>query len=161
MSQVENHLEWCLKDPKRLMKARPDMDLARKHLKKSEYNYGVVQTLEKLKIYDWALNVGFYSIYHCFLAILSKYGYESRNQSCTITVLLSLIDQKKLSFDKSLVLQFDTIDIEKDMTSPTVRLERELLTYGVETSINQDRLKKVKEIIVKVQRETIKILAEQ
>ncbi len=161
MSQVENHLEWCLKDPKRLMKTRPDMDLARKHLKKSEYNYGVVQTLEKLKIYDWALNVGFYSIYHCFLAILSKYGYESRNQSCTITVLLSLIDRRELNLDKSLVLQFDTIDIEKDMTSPTVRLERELLTYGVETSINQDRLKKVKEIIVKVQRETIKILAEQ
>jgi len=66
------------------------MDLAQKHVKKSEYNYGVVQTLEKLKINDWALNVGFYAIYHCFLAILAKYGYESRNkksqsqQSCGV-----------------------------------------------------------------------------
>ncbi len=161
MSHVDNRLKWCLKDPKRLAKTRPDVDMARKHLKKSEYNYSVVQTLEKLKIYDWALNIGFYSIYHCFLAVLSKYGYESRNQSCTITVLLRLIDQKKLNLDKSLVLQFDTLDAEKDMTSPTLRLERELSTYGVETSIDQDRLKKVKELIVKVQRETIKILAEQ
>src|SRR3989338_1298716 len=160
MSQVDNHLKWCLKDKKRLVKKIPDLDLAQKHLKKSEYNYGVVQTLEKLKIYDWALNIGFYSIYHCFLAILSKYGYESKNQSCTITVLLNLIEQKKLNLDKEIVLQFDTLEVEKDMTSPTIRMERELSTYGVETSIDLQQLKHVKELIVKVQRETIKVLAE-
>jgi len=160
MSQVDNHLKWCLKDKKRLVKKIPDLDLAQKHLKKSEYNYGVVQTLEKLKIYDWALNIGFYSIYHCFLAILSKYGYESKNQSCTITVLLNLIEQKKLNLDKELVLQFDTLEVEKDMTSPTIRMEREISAYGVETSIDLQLVKNVKELIIKVQRETIKILNE-
>ena len=103
MPQIDEHLKWCLKDLRRLSKTKPDLDLAQKHVKKSEYNYGVVQTLEKLKIYDWALNIGFYSIYHCFLAILAKYGYESRNQSCTITILLTLINEKKLDFN-SLVL---------------------------------------------------------
>lgn len=49
MSQVENHLKWCLNDERRLIKAKPDMILAQKHLKKSEYNYGIVQTLEKMK----------------------------------------------------------------------------------------------------------------
>src|SRR3989339_1341711 len=104
MSQIDNHLNWCLKDERRLKKTKPDSDLAQKHLKKSEYNYGIVQTLDRLKINDWALNVGFYSIYHCFLAILSKYGYESRNQFCTISVLLSLIDLEELDLDKDLVL---------------------------------------------------------
>lgn len=160
MSQTDNHLKWCLKDERRLVKTKPDLDLAQKHLKKSEYNYSVVQTLEKLKIYDWALNIGFYSIYHCFLAILSKYGYESKNQSCTVTVVLNLIEQNKLNLDKELVLQFDTLEVEKDMASPTVRMEREISTYGVETSINLQHLKKIKELIVKVQRETIRILAE-
>lgn len=160
MPQIDNHLTWCLKDEKRLVKVKSDLDLAQKHLKKSEYNYDVMQVLEKQKIYDWALNVGFYSIYHCFLAILSKYGYESRNQSCTITVLLSLIEQKKLNFDKDLVLQFDTLEVEKEMTSSTVRMEREISTYGVETSINLQQLKNIKEMVIKVQRETIKILAE-
>lgn len=160
MSQVDNHLKWCLKDERRLVKTKPDFDLAQKHLKKSEYNHGVAQTLEKLKIYDWALNIGFYAIYHCFLAILSKYGYESKNQSCTITVLLNLIEQKKLNLDKELVLQFDTLEVEKDMTSPTIRMEREISTYGVETSIDLQQLKHVKEMIVKVQRETIRVLAE-
>lgn len=160
MSQVDNHLKWCLKDERRLVKTKPDLESAQKHMKKSEYNYGVVQTLEKLKIYDWALNIGFYSIYHCFLAILSKHGYESKNQSCTITVLLNLIDQKKLNLDKELVLQFDTLEVEKDMTSPTIRMEREISTYGVETSVDLQQLKHIKETIVKVQRETIRILAE-
>ena len=160
MSQIDNHLKWCLKDSRRLVKTKPDLELAQKHLKKSEYNYNVLQMLEKLKIYDWALNVGFYAIYHCFLGILSKYGYESKNQLCTITVLLALIEQKKLNLDKDLVMQFDTLDIEKNITNPTVRMERESSTYGVETSIDMQQLRKIKELIVKVQRETIKILAE-
>lgn len=160
MSQIDNHLKWCLKDPRRLTKTKPDEALAQKHLKKSEYNYSVLQTLEKMKIYDWALNVGFYAIYHCFLSILAKYGYESKNQSCTITVLLSLIQEKKLDLDEDLVMQFDTLEVEEDITNSTVRKERELSTYGVETSIDLEKLKKIKELILKVQRETIRILAE-
>ncbi|MBI5389299.1 hypothetical protein HZB01_02880 [Candidatus Woesearchaeota archaeon] len=158
MPQVANHLKWCLKDSKRLVKVKPDLTMAKKHLAKSEYNYGVLQTLEKLKVYDWALNVGFYAIYHCFLAMLAKHGYESRNQSCTVTVLLSLIDENKLDFGKDLVLQFDTLDVEKSMTDSTVRESREISTYGVETSIDMQQLKKIKELILKVQRETIRIL---
>ena len=160
MPQIDEHFKWCLKDPKRLIKTKPDLDLAQKHVKKSEYNYGVVQTLERLKIYDWALNVGFYAIYHCFLAILAKYGYESRNQACTITVLLSLINEKKLDLDKDLVAQFDTLDVEKNIINPTIRESREISTYGVETSIDLQQLKKIKELILKVQRETIRILQE-
>ena len=134
------------------------LDIAQKHVKKSEYNYEVVQTLENLKIYDWALNVGFYSIYHCFLAILAKYGYESRNQACTISVLLTLINEKKLDLDKDLVNQFDTLDIEQNITNSTVRASRENSTYGVETSVDLHQLKRIKELIIKVQRETIRII---
>ena len=160
MPQIDEHLKWCLKNPKRLIKTKHDFDLAQKHIKKSEYNYGVVQTLERLKIYDWAFNVGFYATYHCFLAILAKYDYESRNQACTITVLHTLINEKKLDLDKDLITQFDTLDVEKNITNPTVRERRELSTYGVETSIDLQQLKRMKELILKVQRETIRILGE-
>ncbi len=160
MSQIDNHLKWCLKDSRRLVKERPDLNLAQKHIEKSEYNFGVLQTLERLKIYDWALNVGFYAIYHCFLAITAKYGYASKNQSCTITALLKLIDDKKLNLDKDIVLQFDTLDVEENLTNSTVRHEREISTYGVESSIDLEQLNKIKELVLKVQRETIRILAE-
>ncbi len=160
MPQIDHHLQWCLKDPKRLVPTKPDLELAQQHLRKSEYNYGVFQTLERLKIYDWALNVGFYAIYHCFLGILAKYGYASQNQSCTITVLLKLIEEGKLSLDQDLVSQFDTLEVEKSLTNPTIRKEREISTYGVATSIDPKLLKETRELIIKVQRETIRILAE-
>ena len=100
------------------------------------------------------------AIYHCFLALLSKYGYESRNQACTITVLLNLIDEKKFDLDKDLVTQFDTLDVEKNITNPTVRERREISTYGVDTSIDFQQLKNIKELIIRTQRETIRILEE-
>ena len=158
MPQIDNHLKWCLKDPRRLVKVKPDLDLAQKHVRKSEYNYGVLQALERLKIYDWALNVGFYAVYHCFLALLTKHGYQSRNQACTITVLLTLINEKKLDLEEDLITQFDTLDVEENLASPTIRMEREVSTYGVETSIDLEQLKKTKELIIKVQKETIRIL---
>ena len=160
MAQIDEHLKWCLKDSRRLLKTTPDLNLAQKHLQKSEYNYGVVQTLEKIKIYDWALNAGFYAIYHCFLGILAKYGYASQNQSCTITLLIKLIEDKKLNLDKDIVLQFDTLDVEENLANPTARHGREISTYGVETSIDLGQLKKIKELTLKVQRETIRILNE-
>ena len=159
MAQIDNHLKWCLKDPNRLKKVKPDIDLALGHLKKSEYNAEVMTLLEKSKKFDWALNVGFYAIYHCFLAILLKYGYESKNQSCTITALLDLIEYKKLEFDKDLVLQFDSLDADKEAASPTVRQSREISTYGVKTKVDTRQLENLKSLIIRVQRETIKILS--
>lgn len=158
MSQIDKHMTWCLKDPKRLIKTAPDEELARKHLEKSKHNYQVLLLLEQSKYYDWALNAGFYSIYHCFLAIISKFGYESRNQSCTVTAILTLINEKKIELDKDLVLQFDTLDTESELASSTIRLSREQSTYGVETSINQNQLENIKKLTIKIQQETIKIL---
>ena len=160
MPQIDSHFMWCLKDSRRLIKISPNVVLAKKHLHKSEYNYGVVQALEKLKIYDWALNVGFYAIYHCFLAMLAQYGYDSRNQSCTITVLLKLIEEGRLKLDKDLVLEFDTLEVEKNIINSTARQSREISTYGVETSVDLEQLQRIKRLAITIQKETIKILSE-
>jgi len=159
MPHLNNHLAWCLKDFNRLVKVTPDKLLAEKHFKKSEYNFKVLQELENLKRYDWALNVGFYSIYHCFLALIAVYGYESRNQSCTITVLLKLIEENKLDIDKDLILRFDALNGKPD-TTPTIREKRETSTYGVESSIDLQQLADVKKLVLEVQRNTIRIIAQ-
>lgn len=160
MAQIDRHLSWCLSDNNRLKKVKSDNNLAKAHLAKSEYNKGVMKILEKAQKYDWALNLGFYSIYHCFLAILAKHGFESRNQACTITAILKLIQYNKIELDKDLILQFDTLDAHKETTAPTIRESRETSTYGVKTNINTDQLEKVKELVIKVQRETIRIINE-
>ncbi|MBU0627615.1 MAG: HEPN domain-containing protein [Nanoarchaeota archaeon] len=159
MAQIDNHLRWCLNNPNRLKRVKPDKELAQMHLKKSEYNSEVMRLLENSKKYDWALNVGFYAIYHCFLALLANYGYESKNQSCTVTVLLKLIEENKLDFDKDLILQFDTLDVKKETESPTIRQSRETSTYGIKTEINTGQLARLKELAIKIQKETIKVLS--
>lgn len=57
MSQIKAHMKWCLADKNRLIKTKPNLELAQKHLKKSEYNHKIVQSLERMKIYDWALRI--------------------------------------------------------------------------------------------------------
>jgi len=52
MPQAEKHLKWCLKDPRRLAKTKPDIMLAQKHLKKSEYNYGVETSIDLGQLKD-------------------------------------------------------------------------------------------------------------
>ena len=105
MSQIDNHLKWCLKDPNRLVKIRPDKKLAQDHLKKSEYDTEVMMDLEELKRYDWALNVGFYALYHCFLAILAIQGYKSKNQSCSVCYNCFSIHGIIIFYSKSVCIQ--------------------------------------------------------
>ena len=38
MSHIDNHLKWCLKDAKRLVRVKPDKKLAEEHLKTKNDN---------------------------------------------------------------------------------------------------------------------------
>lgn len=55
MPQIDNHLNWCLKDTRRLVKVKPDPDLAQKHVKKSEYNYNVMQFLFLMRCLSFSI----------------------------------------------------------------------------------------------------------
>jgi len=91
--------------------------------------------------------------------MLAKYGYETRNQSCTITLLLALIKDGKLALDKNLVLQFDTIEVDKKAAQTTTREQREVATHSIRTSIDTKELERVVELLKEVQKATIEILA--
>ncbi len=151
-------LSWCLKDANRLIRTEPNAYLAKRHIIKSEYNYSVLLDLERIKRYDWALNVGFYAIYHCFLALLAMHGYQSKNQTCTVTSLLDLIDRGELDFDRELITQFDNLDTGESTTNITVRESRELSTYGVETNVDILQVIRIKQLALKIQKETIRML---
>lgn len=100
MLQASKHLEWCLnkaqkeveeckklgKRPKHrgLLKIEPNIEEAKKHLLKAEHNLEGISKFVEIGFSDWTMSAGFYCIYHCFLAIATKFGYESGNQTCTI-----------------------------------------------------------------------------
>ena len=89
MSQAGNKVKWCLnkaqkeieegKKHRGLVKIDPDVEEAKKHIAKAEHNFKAVLNFEKSGFSDWSVSAVFYTIYHCFLAVISKVGYETRN----------------------------------------------------------------------------------
>ena len=109
MSKAKNRVKWCINKAKAeiekgeihrgLIETKPDEGLALNYLKKAEHNLDVFLYNKDGGFYDWTINIGFYVMYHCCLAIITKFGYESRNQECTLALIESLIEDKKISED--------------------------------------------------------------
>ncbi len=91
MSHAKNKVEWCLnkaqkelqsgKQHRGLVKTDADIEKARGHLAKAEHNLKATLYLQRGGYSDWCSSSLFYAIYHCFLAILAKFGYETRNKN--------------------------------------------------------------------------------
>ncbi len=71
-------------------------------------------------------------IYHCFLAIAAKFGYESGNQSCTISLMKFLKEEGKINLDEKYIelLEYEDIGSIIDL--------REDYTYGVQVSVKDE-----------------------
>src|SRR3989344_7848343 len=109
MSKASKHIGWCLKKAEReikesgeegkrakhrgLVKTNKDVKEAQKHIEKAEHYLNVTAYLVKGDFSDISLGTLFYTMYQCFLAIASKFGYESRNQTCTISLMYYLKEQ--------------------------------------------------------------------
>ncbi len=120
MSEASNKVKWCLNKAKKelqesnlhrgLVNVKEDIELAKKHITKAEHNLKAALYFEKGGFSDWSASAFFYCIYHCFLAISRKFGYESRNQECTIAVIEMLKEEGKIDIDQKFI---DTLKIEK------------------------------------------------
>lgn len=140
MSQVSNKVKWCLNKAEReleetglhrgLVKSEPDVFFAERHIVKAEHNLNAALYFEKGGYSDWSASAFFYCLYHCFLAILRKYGYESRNQECTLAVIEVLKKEGKINLESKFI---DMLKITKvKETDHSVIKMREDFQYGVE-----------------------------
>jgi len=152
MPQSYKHVEWCLNKAKReieeceklgkrakhrgLVKIKPDIDEARKHIAKAEHNFKAITRFKEIGFSDWSISAGFYCVYQCFLAIAIKFGYESRNQTCTIALIECLKEQSKIDIDTKFIemlKQEDMVEMENKIIDM-----REDYTYGVKISIEDE-----------------------
>jgi len=174
MSQSSKHIDWCLKKANKevaeckklgkrlkhrgLLKDNPDLDEAKKHLAKAEHNLSGITKFQTIGFSDWSMSAGFYSIYHCFLAISSKFGYESRNQTCTISLMRYLKEQNKINLDEKFIELLEYEEIE-DVGEDSVIDLREDYTYGVKVSVKDEaklnELKKTCQEMVDITKEII------
>src|SRR3989344_7672551 len=129
MSQASKHVKWCLNKAKKeieeckklgkrakhrgLLKTSPDINEANKHLAKAEHNLKGIDSFKEIGFSDWSMSAGFYCIYQCFLAIAAKFGYESRNQTCTISLMRYLNEEGKINIDTKFIDMLEQEELEE------------------------------------------------
>jgi len=152
MSQAAKHITWCLgkaakeieeckkwgKRPKHrgLVEGKPDLKEAQKHLDKARHNLEATLLLQKGKFADISAGTLFYSMYHCFLAIASRFGYESRNQTCTVALVELLVEEGKIDLDKGFIemLRYS----EQEGESSVIDMREEYM-YGAALSVKDEK----------------------
>lgn len=169
MSHAKNKVDWCLKKAERelrelgkhrgLIKIRPDLKKAREYIKKAEHYLKATDYLKKGNFSDISTSTVFYSMYHCLLAITTKFGYESRNQECTFALVHSLIEDGEVDFEKELLGKVSSLDIEKSKETTSVGV-REQYQYGTSLSIKDDLYKELFELAKEIISKT-KIIIEE
>ncbi len=171
MSHAKNKVEWCLNKAKRelqegkkhrgLVKVNADLEKARDHLAKAERNLKVTLYLQRGGYSDWCSSSLFYMMYHCFLAILAKFGYETRNQECTFALIASLIEDKKIILNQEDLEKVTTLNITETQESPETAVSiREDYQYSTKVSLEnkeyQELLQLAKRILDKT-KETLEL----
>lgn len=128
------------------------------HIKKAIHNFNAISDFHELGYSDWSASACFYALYHCLLAILAKYGYESRNQNCTFAFVEDKIIKGELSITVEDLKEIFDKDIKEDIESSDKLLDlREKMQYSIKTSMEErefEELKKrTKELFDKLRQE--------
>ena len=131
---------------KGLRKVEVNPETIANHLKKAAHNLQAVIDFKKNGYSDWSASAAFYALYHCLLALILKFGYQSRNQSCTFALIEDLIQEKKISLSlDDLNCIFDK-DVNEDLAHSDKILDiRETMQYSFQTSLNEQEFKRLLE----------------
>jgi len=169
MSKAEKHIEWCLRkaqkelketnDHKGLVRVTPDEKEAKRHIRKAEHNLQAL-LFNKDRFSDWSINMGFYTMYHCFLAILAQFGYESKNQECTLSVIDFLVEEKKIdeSFKKYIEKirkkPEDIMEFKEEGKDNQIMAEREETQYTTILEVEKEKVDEILKICQEMLQET-------
>jgi|SRR3989344_1368101 len=170
MSHAKNKVEWCLRKAEKelkdsnkhrgLIKTKEDKQKAKEHISKAEHNLKLMIHLKKNNFSDWCGPAAFYSVYHCLLAVISKFGYESRNQDCTFALIYSLIEDNKISLDKNMVEKVASLNVNESPGSATITDIREQYQYGTELSLEDKSYEELLGIVKSILGKTKEIIEE-
>lgn len=170
MNHVKNKVEWCLKKGEKEMKEggkhkglariKPDLAKARQHIAKAEHNLRLMISLKNTEFSDWCSPAAFYAAYHSLLAILAKFGYESRNQECTFALISSMAEKGTINLDAALLESIAKIEPGKNAERETITEIREQYQYGITLSMEDKTYEELLETAKRILGESKRILEE-
>ncbi len=115
------------KKHKGLLLTNPDNKKAEEYLAKARANLELCDFYRE-KGFDYKIpEEWFYTLYYCALAILSKFGIESRSQRCTAAFLRYAKDAALIEYDDEFI---DRITVYKDKAEVSDVDQRENARYG-------------------------------
>ncbi len=139
---IKDKLASCLKEGEKggrhkgLKRIKPSEDLIHGHIKKAIHNFNAMDFFYNSGYSDWSVSAAFYSLYHCLLALISKKGFESRNQSCTFALIESMIENKEIELTRGELKEIFDKDITEDLMHSDKILDlREKMQYSIKTSL--------------------------
>lgn len=145
-------LDWCLAKETRLRKILPDIMKSKDHILKAKHNLLASDYNAKGGFQDWAVSQAYYAMYHALLAVLYKFGYESKNHECTITTIEYLIKTNKIKLDAKYIAFIRTTEQMKTQDAKSLREE---FQYGTKIKANieilNNLIKQAKEIVEKIE----------
>lgn len=120
------------KKHKGLLITQQNQELAEEYIVKAKQNLEFCE-IYKDKGVDYKLpEEWFYTLYYCALAILSKFGVESRSQRCTASFLRYIKDKGLIEYNDEFIERI-TVYREKEETSDVDK--RESARYGADIKI--------------------------
>lgn len=115
------------KKHKGLLLTKKDSKIAEDYIKKAKLNLELCDFYRQ-KGFDYKIpEEWFYTLYYCALAILSKFGIESRSQKCTAYFLRYAKDSKLIDYNDEFI---DRIMVYRDKEELSDVDEREKARYS-------------------------------
>lgn len=122
------------KKHKGLLIISPDDKKAKEYLTKAKRNLELCD-FYKEKGFDYKIpEEWFYTLYYCALAVLSKFGIESRSQKCTAAFLRYAKDNGLIEYDDEFI---DRITVYREKEEKSDVDERETARYGSSIKIKE------------------------
>ncbi|MEK6825465.1 MAG: hypothetical protein AABY00_01630 [Nanoarchaeota archaeon] len=122
------------KKHKGLALAEPDQWLAEHYIAKAKENLEDCDYYRKMRR-DYKLPESwFYTLYYCGLAILSKFGVETRSQKCTALFLRYVKENKLIEYDDDFIERISVYPEKEHLTDVD---KREEARYGPSIQIKE------------------------
>lgn len=142
---------------KGLLKTKPDLKQAEGYILKAKKNLELCK-LYKENRFDYKLpEEWFYTLYYCALAILSKFGVESRSQRCTALFLKYVKDKGIIEYDDELIQRImvhkekeeksDVDEREKSRYSPLLEIKEVAQNYEKMMNVCKKAISQCEEIV--------------
>src|SRR3989338_112615 len=138
------------KKHKGLVFVKQDNKKAEEYIKKAKVNLQLCDLYKKQRLDYKIPEEWFYSQYYCALAILTKFGVESRSQRCTALFLRYVKNKNLIDYSDEFI---DRIMVYKEKEEKTDVDEREKARYG--SSVQSEEIMQKYDFMMNVCRKCI------